>query len=530
MHRKLLTISFILLFALACKKENEHPQWDIEALGPVLNASLDIHNIIADSLHTEDTDGAVRIVYDQNIYGMQLDSVYQIPDTTIPSFYVWPFPSSTIQPNTSFSPGNSNVLLGINSVKLTRAIIRSGTIRIEVKNTLPSKIIFTYTIPRARHNGNPFRVTQEVAAGSVSTPTLYSGDYDFSGYAVDLTGVTGTLFNTISYNVLTVSDPAGSPFPVNPGDTLINLKSTLVSIQPSYAKGYLGQSTIHETSSQNTGIGGLIRSGSVRLDSITMDLDFENNIGADIRSIFNSFVSENTHTGTVIPLNAPSLLGYSMNINRAIETNDPTNPIRPSAMHFHLDKQNSNLLPFFENLPDKINYDIDIAFNPLGNISGYNDFVYSDYLVNGKLKLTMPLRFGANNILLTDTQNLSLNSLTNLDPIGPATFTLFAENGFPLDLHLQLFLLDSMGTVTDSLLLPDFIARAQTDANYKVTVPVMTRLPIPVDEVRKQRILSTRRMAIRARFSTPDYPQIVQFYSSYKLNLRLVADGVYSIR
>ena len=35
-------------------------------------------------------------------------------------------------------------------------------------------------------------------------------------------------------------------------------------------------------------------------------------------------------------------------------------------------------------------------------------------------------------------------------------------------------------------------------------------------------------MAIRATFTTPSYPSLVQMYSDYHLDLKLIADGIYS--
>src|SRR5262249_39363268 len=157
---------------------------------PLLHAKLTIRQLIADSLVQTASDQSLRIVYDNVISNLSLDSVFQIRDTTINTTSVQPF-IYTVQPGTQFYTNNNNVVLGVTAVQLNRASISSGKIRISIKNTLPSKINFTYTIPKAKRNGVPFTVYASTDSGSVATPAWFTHDYDFSGYDVDMTGADG---------------------------------------------------------------------------------------------------------------------------------------------------------------------------------------------------------------------------------------------------------------------------------------------------------------------------------------------------
>jgi hypothetical protein len=182
-----------------------------------------------------------------------------------------------------------------------------------------------------------------------------------------------------------------------------------------------------------------------------------------------------------------------------------------------------------ENLPEKMNYATKLMVNPLGNLSGSNDFIYTDYLVNTKIRVDMPLSFAANQITLADTTSYQIENKDDFDPAGPGTFTLLADNGFPFDADLRLILLDEHNQFLDSIPMATYIAAAPVDANYKVIAPLRTRIPIYVDEKRKQRILNGGRISIRARFTTPDFPHYIQLYSDYHLDLKLVADATYLI-
>ena len=119
---------------------------------------------------------------------------------------------------------------------------------------------------------------------------------------------------------------------------------------------------------------------------------------------------------------------------------------------------------------------------------------------------------------------------TDFEAVGPATLTLLADNGFPIDMNVQLFILDSTNSVTDSLLIPDLIEGAPYDLNYRAIGKQRTEIKIPIDDSRKQRLLSANRMGIRLQFNTPDYPQLIQLYTDYTVDFKLIADGIYHLR
>ena len=518
------------ILIIGCKKENDKPQWDIEVLGPVLFASLTLNELMADTLRLVNADGSVSLMLEQSFYDLDTDSVYEIPDTTITNVIVWPLFPSPITPGTPFLSADNKIALGVSGVKLTKAILERGTIHLELRNDLPTKVVYTYTIPKAKKGGVAFVMEREVDAANSSGPGIFSGSFDLDGYEIDLTGPLGNQFNTITYNVNAVSDPDGSAFTIFNNDTIINLKSRLTDLDPIYVKGYLGQSTLEESSNQRTGLDNLIYDGFINLDSVTMDLEINNYIGADAQIIFNSLTAFNDRTSTSVNLVAPSIMNRTLNINRARESGPPIRPAIVSKHKYHLDNSNSNIKSFVENLPERISYNADLSLNPLGNISFYNDFLYSDQLVEGKLSINMPLRFATQNLLLADTQELSFSGLTDIDPLGPLTLTLVAQNGFPVDFDVQLFVVDENHQITDSLLVPGYIRMANLDSQYKVLSPYQTKIEIPVDDSRKGKILQGKYIGIRMAFITPDFPQKVQLYASHRIDLKLIANGTYHIR
>lgn len=531
-RRQSLKHFLIAFFALlsSCQKENDRPQWDLEVTGPLITANIGINQLIADSLTSTDPNGKIRLVFDETVGNLENDSLYRIPDTTLYSIFTWGLFNFTVNPGTPFYSNNKDIVLGVSGAQLTKAIIESGYIRLQIKNTLPSKVLFTYSIPEARKNGVSLVLNREVNAGSISSPSYLTEDIDFSGYTLNLTGANGTRVNSIAYNVLATSDPDGTPFQVNQGDTMVNLTTTMVDIVPSYVKGYLGQRTSTQNNSDDIGLGNLFDSGLLLLDSAKLQLDFANYIGADILGYISGIRSVNARTGIVVPLTAPSILNRNITLNRASENPGGNPPVYETYQRFVIDQSNSNITSFVENLPDFLETDIQLQLNPLGNISGSNDFVFRDKLVSTRYRLDIPMRMAATALALVDTQELSIDNLTNLDPIGDATFTVIGENGFPADIRLQLYLLNDQHQLTDSLLVPDLFPAAVTGTDFVVIAPTTTSITIPVDAARKNRILSSSYMVIKASFTTVSNPDFVDFYESYRFKFKLTADGIYSVR
>jgi len=528
--KKIYLTLLIITFLLACKKENDRPQWEVNVIGPLAHATLGVNNFIADSITQSDSTHAINLVYEDQIYTTNLDSLFQIPDTSFPNVFVFPLSTYALGASTPIYSNTNNISLNESGVELREVIVKSGYFHVEANNRLQTNVIYTYTIPKATLNGIPFQFTVNMnpapAGGSVS----YSGLFDLSGYKFDLTGMNGNEVNTLSYDIAAQTAANAPNDTVYNGDTLVNIQAGFRDIIPYYAKGYLGQKEIQQgLTSDYFSPFAAIKSGNIRLKDVSMKLIIENNVGVDAQAIVNQLRSVNTRTHAVVDLTAPQLISHTININRAAENGNTYYPVNPTYYTVNLDHTNSNLVPFIENLPDRIDYALNLNVNPLGNISGSNDFVYSDYLVNMKLRIDMPLAFAADHITLADTTELDIPNKEDFDPVGPGTFTLIADNGFPFDADLHVTLLDEHDQFVDSIPVSGYIAAAPVDVNFKVISPKRTKIPVYVDQARKQRILGAKEISLRVSFTTPGYPQAIQIYTDYKLNVKLVADASYLI-
>lgn len=526
--KRIASLLLIVLLFTTCKKENDSAQWDVNILTPIFKASLGVNDLIADSFTQVAPDGAVTLVFDSTIYTTPLDSVFEIKDTLQTSLFVSPG-NITLTPGFVFYSQPNEISLDLNSVELSLAIIKSGHARLIAKNHLPTAVIYTFNIPEAKLNGVPFQKIQTIDAAPPGGVTEFSGLFDISGYSIDLTGTIGTEYNQLTYNVIGQTSLSGITVNVVPGDTIVDVTSGFEALIPLYARGYLGQGSVDVTGENSIGTGKLL-DGSILFDSVTAILTLKNSIGADAQAILSSMRSVNNRTGTTVDLVAPHFVNQTLNLNRATETGTPPSPVNSTYYSIQLDNTNSNIVALVENLPEKLTYDLNFLLNPLGNVSGHHDFLYTDDLFDANLKVNFPLRFAANQILFSDTQDIADLSTTADENLGDGIFKLIADNGFPYEFNLQIIMLNDIGVATDSLLVPDRIAPAMMDANFRAIGKERTIISIPLSIERRKNLLNTKRVVIRARFSTSSYPQQLQVYSDYVLNLKLVGDFIYMIR
>jgi len=231
-----------------------------------------------------------------------------------------------------------------------------------------------------------------------------------------------------------------------------------------------------------------------------------------------------------VPLFAPSLVGTNINIDRATETGNSSDPVNETFKTITIDKTNSNLLDFIENLPDRLSYSLHLVTNPLGDVSFGNDFVYADYLVNNTLRFEMPLSFSASVLTFADTVDFVSNAEETFGNFRSGTLTLIADNGFPFEATMTLLLLDENMNVTASLTGNSIIAAASIGGDGRVNHRSKSYVDIPVSEAQMEYLKKTKKLIVRAAFTTTHYPVLLSIYEDYNIHFKLVADVTYMIR
>jgi hypothetical protein len=196
----------------------------------------------------------------------------------------------------------------------------------------------------------------------------------------------------------------------------------------------------------------------------------------------------------------------------------------PATVSFALDQ--SNLDELIEMQPDSLRFVMSGKLNPMGNISGGNDFMYFDKSIIATFGLEIPLNLSINNLLIEDTAELDIQDTEDLKS---GAFYMYVDNMFPFDLKLQLYLTDQSGQIVDSLLAGQTeVSSAQIDQNGFAISPSKNMLKIPLTAEKIALFRKYKDILVRARVNSYQNKQY-QIYQNYYMDIRVVADVKYEL-
>jgi hypothetical protein len=527
----LTALSFTLILAVSCKRGS--PDWDTGLVVPIAHGSFTIGNMVPDSLLQTNADGTIKLVYSSTFPGLSTDSIFNIPDTTIAYTYTSPF-------NFNFNPGQyitpttpSQTTYALGDLELVFGILTTGMVNVQIQNDLPGRIEVRYTIPSATLNGIPFDTTFFVdPAFDASHGRFVSFSFNLAGYSLDFTGTNYDRINTLSTLFTARIDPnASNSVTATPTDTVAAF-NTLTNIHPFYIRGYFGNSTEHVGPDESDfSAFTKVISGNLGLDSLTMTMRLDNYVGMDARLTINNIWSRNSRNNQSVYLNN-SQIGTPININRGTLTNTWP-PVNPSSYQFQFNNANSNAKALVENMPDKLGYDLTLVTNPLGNVSGNNDFLFTDFGINAYFDVEAPLSFYADTILFADTVSIDFSNISGKEDIGGGAINIYAQNSFPFSSSLQIYMIDANGQIIDSIVSqPNVISAGLTTVASGYTISTgftSSHLEIPLTYAQTQSLFLSTRLLIKAGFDTNSAPDYVRIYDTNRLDIQLSANFDYHI-
>lgn len=504
--------------------------WDLEGTAPVIETTIDLSKAIGDDKLAYQPDSAVHLNFYDTLYTFNYDSIIKIPDTSYVYSFNWPLPSFTIPVGLPLPPFPVRLKFSVgNRIKLTNVQLESGKLIIKIRSVIPRKVIANFSSPYAILNGNSIAFDENIdAALSGDTVTLVKV-IDLSGYSIDLRGINQNEYNVFYFYVTLTINPESMPLPVTANQFLFSVENKLFKIKPSFAQGYVNNST--ETINTNflkTGISKFIKGGLLDIDSVRLGVKLINTLGVDLRVRIDQIRSINDLTGVQKYLNHP-IIGNYINLQMAQNTNNPVNPVQHYDYTIWFTPQNSNLDQLIENIPDRFRMNALLEVNPLSSYTANNNFLYVKYPPKIAVTIKAPLKFSVNQLHFVDTIGNPVFDEIQLDRFLSGQFKIKAENKFPIGFSLKAFTLNDAGVPIDSMFADNVVLPAPVNANYRVEQPIVSYLTFPFDQNKAQSIKSSKKLLIEAKFtSVPDY-QLLQMYSDYYLRLKLIADVNYRV-
>ncbi|MEZ4924047.1 MAG: hypothetical protein R2780_12820 [Crocinitomicaceae bacterium] len=515
--KNLATFLLIMLLLASCKKEKT--TWTTDWNVPIVHGTLTLDNLLADQYTTTNSDNYLSIVYDQKAVGISLDTLVVLPDTSITNKTVLAFPVVTINPGFTWSDAYDQ-LYDLGDIEIKKVICRSGTVTFTLRSPWPGKTLMTMDFPKIILNGTPFLKSYHLEPGTLANPAVEVDAIDMSGYLMDMTGVSGQLYNTLSGTFILESDETTATYQVTNQDS-VEYQVAFSDVEVDYAQGYFGMHSFSDTTSIHLDFMDKILSGTIDIDSIDLNLKIKNGFNLIAQATITMVRGINSKTGGSVDLSFPDL-GNVLNINPA--TGEYYN-WQYSEYPLIINNSNSNIVAFIENMPDSILVGYDIVINPFGNVTGGNDEIFPgstfDLFVDGEF----PVNFGANALTLTDTFDFSYTG--NSSYTGESAFiTLGYTNGFPLEATTTLYMLDENDNVLTTITGSTSIKNGIYDSGTYLTTETSGEVNFELNDSQILALESTKKMAVVVAFTTDSAQKVkvqqsAQFDFLLKSNLQI---------
>ncbi|MBL7941534.1 MAG: hypothetical protein JNM00_02150, partial [Flavobacteriales bacterium] len=353
----------IPIFVFSACRRDEPTRWTVDLAVPIAHGSLGLDDLVADSLLYADATGLWHLAFDYSLTGFDVDSLVEMPDTTIEKLFEVPLVGGPydVPAGQEIINQDENTTLSVNNVELKEAIAKQGTLEYTVKSYVNGQLQCIYSLPGITLNGVPVLIDVHTMPGNQFIPFEFSGSINLSGYHFDLTGESGTASNQVFSNLIVKVDPlATAAAQVSGGD---QIEITLKFVDPvvQYARGYFGQHLYEFNESIDVSGDMQFPSGVLNLEQAALSLEITNAVGADAIVDFGTIRAINHENNSYVLLNHSGLLS-PLNITRAFDNNGW---IESTSVSELVNQSNSNLISFLEVLPDELAFNGKIEVNPL---------------------------------------------------------------------------------------------------------------------------------------------------------------------
>lgn len=523
----ILFATIIISAIQSCVKDNfdlkklASTTWNPNIAVPLVYSSLTVQDILT----KHDTQGQIvvgsdnfcTLVYKGNLFSLQASDLIQIPNQS-PTPYT--SPSLTAGQIAALSTNGTvtvpysqtiNFISGstVPTPKIDSMTFKTGDINVALNSTFKYSGNILVTIPAAKKNGIPFSQTITFTYPGAVNP---SSTFSLAGYTFDMT-MGGTTSNQFAVNFAVTLTGSGTP---PSASDAVTLTQSLSNIHFARIYGDIGQEAL-----------------SPAKDTIAIAI-FKNALGMGSFTLANPSVKVIISNSYGVPIQAniaqldgytPPALAYPITGSPSpLPISSPTwFQIGQSAKDsFSLTSTNSNIVSVINNIPKNVIYKINSLSNPGGPT--HNNFVLDTSRFKVDMELDLPLYGTAKDFYLIDTIKFKFDQTISND-IESAMFRVYNSNGFPFDVDMQAYFVDSLYTVLDSLVRPNQLILNSGIVNPTtgmVVSPTQKIYDSYVDNPRLQHLKTAKYMLIRAVASTVNGGITnVKIYANYRIDVKL---------
>ncbi|MDC6470910.1 hypothetical protein PQZ52_02945, partial [Flavobacteriales bacterium] len=494
---------------------------------PLVNSQIGIDELLKRDtigLVTTATNGGIEIAYESSSISVSASEIIDIPNQSFSESFSPPvIPIFQVGEDTTFS---AQIIkpFSLGNKKLDTISFSYGELRVKITNNLRHDVEVVINIPSLvrKNTSSVFFYNQNTDVGQNSSKDTL---VDLGNYNLDLTQ--GFPLGGLGYNELIIDYSVkiiGSGAPIASNDdlkidfTLENLEFARIDGDFKYIKETLDSSLL------TLAIFNLSDSSlDFSLTNPTIKHTIVNSFGFDISLGMEEMYYEDL-SGNFI-----DSIRYNSSGPGSSQTSAPFNFLpsitQSTTDSIIMDSTNSNIGQLINATPKTIISKPFIEINPDTTISN-NNYIESSSEISVSTEITLPLVGYAKGWVMKDTIpfNAKVDELFSSETsIDSAIIKFTTTNYFPLDVILDLILLDSTGlnpidTIASNKLI---IESGVIDANGKITTAQAKLTTIPCDGTCVDNLNNTRFIVLRLSIGTTGVGagQSVKIYEDYNIEL-----------
>ncbi|HNQ12361.1 MAG TPA: hypothetical protein PKH65_04750 [Bacteroidia bacterium] len=521
-HRLILFFFLTSVFFISCVKDDfdfdkiKSPTWQPGVAVPLVGSSLTLENVISKTGNTQfgsfDGNNFCTLIYSKDLYSVGAEDFFQLPKLqNNKSIVIDPIISSQIN-NIGTITFNAEEYISIPAninATIDSIEFKGGQLEFTASSDFKHHIVMDVTIPGATKNGVAFnKIINLTYNGQV--PVSKTISVSLAGYNFNLHK--GSQIGKIQIKYKITATATGNPVS---GSEVISMALEMDNMKFSRAFGYFGVNSIGsgldtipvELLKDGQSIGGF------SVDDPKFILKLSNSFGIptrvdvpSIKSLGGTGNSINLATSLPIPLSLPS-----PGMNQIGET---------LYTQYVLDKTNSNIVPFVENNPTHILYNVMIGTNPNGPTA---NFITDQSKISASLTMELPLNGSIKDFSMIDTVDFELKDEEMIESL---LLRMSFKNGFPIEFGSKIYFIDANNSVVDSLLCdqPQLISSANVNSAGVVVSSVQKTTDVLVDRSFVNRIAKAKRIVYILNSSTANQGNShVKIYGHYKMDVNIGA-------
>ena len=524
----------------------------VNVAAPVVNAKFTIKRIL-EELETDSAnqewlqyvktynDGLMYLYYtEENVYRFELIDV-AIPDQVyteklIESDFTLPLDIVPIPANTVF-PYKRKIKLKLNSndIWLDKGVISSGDLIFKVNNHLSIPglnqsldvkffdVIYKGDTVSMTVNNEELGNDNVIKLDDCEIIIQHENGEQYINVELDY-NIENTTSSLITVGLPQVKD--------------ISISFTVKDINPDYLKGYFGKRTLEKSKElidYSLDLSEFAEDGSIRFKNPILDILVTNPVGVPFSFYLNKLDLLKTNDTVSVIIEDDYYVDEAINTEIVVDDVAALS-VEAYRFDFKIDTANSNLGDVLGTYFDQIYADYEVIANPNDDSTKVNYLKFDTTDVYLSVTAELPIWLKITTVAYEDTFDLDFEKdvleeedldTTSIDKLDSLIMVITINNGFPFTIKGQVYLMDSLYNVLDSVLTvkDDMIFKgSEVDASGKPTEPGNSKVILKLDPSKRVEWKPVKYVSFKTSVATSN-EDFVKVYDDLGIEFKIGFDA-----